>query len=96
MDEDDRSMPESPVLPIDKEKENKNEKEKEKDNVQSPVHSATAPTSPAPVSASPVTHSKFISSYSDHNGKLKNSPGKVDFSLLQFYYFNIIKYKKLY
>ncbi|CAD1468894.1 unnamed protein product [Heterotrigona itama] len=76
LDEDDRSMPESPVLPIDKEKENKNEKEKEKDNVQSPVHSATAPTSPAPVSASPVTHSKFIS-YSDHNGKLKNSPAKA-------------------
>ncbi|KAK9301214.1 hypothetical protein QLX08_006306 [Tetragonisca angustula] len=77
LDEDDRSMPESPILPIDKEKENKNEKEKEKDNVQSPVHSATAPTSPAPVSASPVTHSKFISSYSDHNGKLKNSPAKA-------------------
>ncbi|XP_043524362.1 unextended protein [Frieseomelitta varia] len=77
LDEDDRSMPESPVLPIDKEKESKNEKEKEKDNVQSPVHSATAPTSPAPVSASPVTHSKFISSYSDHNGKLKNSPAKA-------------------
>ncbi|KOX79812.1 Metal transporter CNNM2 [Melipona quadrifasciata] len=87
LDEDDRSMPESPVLPIDKEKESKNEKEKEKesknekekekDNMQSPVHSATAPTSPAPVSASPVTHSKFISSYSDHNGKLKNSPAKA-------------------
>ncbi|OAD52039.1 Metal transporter CNNM2 [Eufriesea mexicana] len=82
LDEDDRSMPESPILPIDKEKENKKEKEKEKekeiekekDGVQSPLHSATAPTSPAPVSASPVTHSKFISSYSDHNGKLKNSP----------------------
>ncbi|XP_054013129.1 unextended protein [Hylaeus anthracinus] len=67
LDEDDRSVPESPVLPIDK----------EKDNVQSPIHSATAPTSPAPVSASPVTHSKFISSYSDHNGKLKNSPIKT-------------------
>nr|XP_012146877.1 PREDICTED: metal transporter CNNM4 isoform X2 [Megachile rotundata] len=74
LDEDDRSVPESPVLPIDKDKESK--KEKEKDSVQSPIHSATAPTSPAPVSASPVTHSKFISSYSDHNGKLKNSPVK--------------------
>ncbi|XP_043266267.1 unextended protein isoform X2 [Colletes gigas] len=73
LDEDDRSVPESPVLPIDKEKEIK----KEKDSIQSPVHSATAPTSPAPVSASPVTHSKFISSYSDHNGKLKNSPVKT-------------------
>lgn len=80
MDEDDRSMPESPVLPIEKEKENK----KEKDNVQSPVYSATAPTSPAPVSASPVTHSKFISSYSDHNGKLKNSPVKVTFNYYNF------------
>lgn len=84
MDEDDRSMPESPVLPIEKEKENKKEKEKEKDNVQSPVYSATAPTSPAPVSASPVTHSKFISSYSDHNGKLKNSPVKVTFNYYNF------------
>lgn len=70
-------MPESPVLPIEKDKESKKDKEKEKDGVQSPVHSATAPTSPAPVSASPVTHSKFISSFSDHNGKLKNSPMKV-------------------
>ncbi|KOC59188.1 Metal transporter CNNM2 [Habropoda laboriosa] len=77
LDEDDRSVPESPVLQIDKEKESKKEKEKEKSGVQSPVHSATAPTSPAPVSASPVTHSKFISSYSDHNGKLKNSPAKA-------------------
>ncbi|XP_076651006.1 metal transporter uex [Halictus rubicundus] len=73
LDEDDRSVPESPVLPIDKEKEPK----KDKESVQSPVHSATAPTSPAPVSASPVTHSKFVSSYSDHNGKLKNSPTKA-------------------
>lgn len=83
MDEDDRSMPESPILPVDKEKESKKEKEKEKekDNVQSPIHSATAPTSPAPVSANPITHSKFISLYSDHNGKLKNSPVKVDFLL---------------
>ncbi|XP_076241253.1 metal transporter uex [Calliopsis andreniformis] len=72
LDEDDRSVPESPVLPLDKEKEHK----KEKESSQSPVHSVTAPTSPAPVSASPVTHSKFISSYSDHNGKLKNSPSK--------------------
>ncbi|XP_043601675.1 unextended protein isoform X2 [Bombus pyrosoma] len=52
LDEDDRSMPESPILPVDKEKESKKEKEKEKekdkDNVQSPIHSATAPTSPAP------------------------------------------------
>ncbi|XP_076759804.1 metal transporter uex isoform X2 [Xylocopa sonorina] len=77
LDEDDRSVPESPVLPLDKEKEHKKEKEKEKENVQSPVHSATAPTSPAPVSVSPVTHAKFISSYSDHNGKLKNSPATV-------------------
>ncbi|CAK9794691.1 Unextended protein [Anthophora plagiata] len=77
LDEDDRSVPESPVLPIDKEKESKKEKEKEKGSVQSPVHSVTAPASPAPVSASPVTHSKFISSYSDHNGKLKNSPVKA-------------------
>lgn len=75
MDEDDRSVPESPVLAIDKEKDYK--REKEKDPAQSPVHSATAPTSPAPVSASPVTHSKFISPYSDHNGKLKSSPAKV-------------------
>ncbi|XP_076229097.1 metal transporter uex isoform X2 [Nomia melanderi] len=73
LDEDDRSVPESPVLPVDKDKEQK----KDKDTVQSPVHSATAPTSPAPVSASPVTHSKFVSSYSDHNGKLKNSPTKT-------------------
>nr|XP_033206326.1 metal transporter CNNM4 isoform X1 [Bombus vancouverensis nearcticus] len=79
LDEDDRSMPESPILPVDKEKESKKEKEKEKekDNVQSPIHSATAPTSPAPVSANPITHSKFISLYSDHNGKLKNSPVKT-------------------
>ncbi|KZC10512.1 Metal transporter CNNM2 [Dufourea novaeangliae] len=73
LDEDDRSVPESPVLPMDKEKEPK----RDKDSSQSPVYSATAPTSPAPVSASPVTHSKFVSSYSDHNGKLKNSPIKT-------------------
>ncbi|XP_034193575.1 metal transporter uex isoform X2 [Osmia lignaria lignaria] len=48
LDEDDRSVPESPVLPIDKDKESKKDKEKEKDGVQSPIHSATAPTSPAP------------------------------------------------
>ncbi|XP_017886454.1 metal transporter CNNM4 [Ceratina calcarata] len=81
LDEDDRSMPESPVLPLEKDKEPKKEAEKEKvkekETVQSPIHSATAPTSPAPVSASPVIHSKFISSYSDHNGKLKNSPVKA-------------------
>ncbi|XP_076165368.1 metal transporter uex isoform X2 [Ptiloglossa arizonensis] len=47
LDEDDHSVPESPMLPVDKEKETK----KEKGSVQSPVHSATAPTSPAPTSS---------------------------------------------
>ncbi|XP_035727876.1 metal transporter CNNM4-like [Vespa mandarinia] len=74
LDEDDRSVPESPVLPKDKE----NETSKDKDiKSQSPIRSATAPTSPLPVSASPVTNSKFVSSHSDHNGKIKNSPIKA-------------------
>lgn len=74
LDEDDRSVPESPVLPKDKESEGNNEKEVKG---QSPIRSATAPTSPLPVSASPVTNSKFVSSHSDHNGKIKNSPIKA-------------------
>ncbi|KAK2575789.1 hypothetical protein KPH14_007174 [Odynerus spinipes] len=74
LDEDDRSVPESPVLSKDKESETNNEKEVKH---QSPIRSATAPTSPLPVSASPITNSKFVSSHSDHNGKIQNSPIKA-------------------
>ncbi|XP_023288042.1 metal transporter CNNM4 isoform X2 [Orussus abietinus] len=69
LDEDDRSEQESPTLPRDK------EKPKEKETLQSPVHASTTPISYVPVSASPNTNSKFISS-SGPNGKLKNSPTK--------------------
>lgn len=72
LEEDDRSVPESPVLPMDKLVEN----EKGKDVlIHSPVRSVTAPTSPIPVSASPITNSKFTSPRND--GKTKNLSAKV-------------------
>lgn len=93
MDEDDRSVPESPVLPKDKEIEASKEKEVKS---QSPIRSATAPTSPLPVSASPVTNSKFVSSHSDHNGKIKNSPIKVcHFELASFFILSSCRFNLL-
>ncbi|XP_029669173.1 metal transporter CNNM4 isoform X2 [Formica exsecta] len=75
LEEDDRSMPESPVLPADKLVEN----EKGKDSlIHSPVRSVTAPTSPIPVSASPITNSKFTSPRND--GKTKNLSAKIQTS----------------
>lgn len=70
LDEDDRSVLESPVL-------SRKDKEKEAGVQHSPIKSATAPTSPIPVSASPVTNAKFISTRTGHNGKLKTSPINV-------------------
>ncbi|XP_050462670.1 unextended protein isoform X2 [Cataglyphis hispanica] len=75
LEEDDRSVPESPVLPMDKPVEN----EKEKDaSIHSPIRSVTAPTSPIPTSASPITNSKFASPRND--GKTKNLSAKIQTS----------------
>lgn len=72
LEEDDRSVPESPILLADRLMDN----EKGKDAViHSPIRSVTAPTSPLPVSASPITNSKFISPRYD--GKIRNSSAKV-------------------
>ncbi|KAL6264085.1 hypothetical protein P5V15_004164 [Pogonomyrmex californicus] len=72
LEEDDRSVPESPILPADKSANS----EKGKDAViHSPIRSVTAPTSPLPVSASPITNSKFISLRND--AKVKNSSAKM-------------------
>lgn len=71
LEEDDRSVPESPVLPSDKIAEN----EKTKEIAHSPVRSVTAPTSPLPVNASPVINSKSVSPRND--GKAKNLSMKV-------------------
>ncbi|KYN32677.1 Metal transporter CNNM2 [Trachymyrmex septentrionalis] len=74
LEEDDRSVPESPILPADR-----TNNEKEKDSIiHSPIRSVTAPTSPLPVSASPITNSKFISPRND--GKIRNSSAKVQTS----------------
>lgn len=48
------------------------------------MKSATVPTSPTPVSASPVTNSKFLpqNRSSEPNGQIRNSsPGKTDDSI---------------
>ncbi|XP_011169430.1 metal transporter CNNM4 [Solenopsis invicta] len=75
LEEDDRSVPESPILPTDR----LTDSEKGKDSVvHSPIRSVTAPTSPLPVSASPITNSKFISPRND--GKVRNSSAKVQTS----------------
>ncbi|KAG5331368.1 CNNM2 protein, partial [Acromyrmex heyeri] len=67
LEEDDRSVPESPILPADR-----INAEKGKDSIiHSPIRSVTAPTSPLPVSASPITNSKFISPRNE--GKMRNS-----------------------
>ncbi|XP_012235978.1 unextended protein isoform X2 [Linepithema humile] len=78
LEEDDRSVPESPVFSADKTTEH----EKAKDAVtHSPVRSVTAPTSPLPVSASPITNSKFISPRNDAKikipTKVQTSPGEA-------------------
>jgi len=76
LEEDDRSVPESPILPLDKLMDS----EKGKDTViHSPIRSVTAPTSPIPVSASPITNSKFISPRND--GKIRNLSTKVSICL---------------
>ncbi|XP_072767683.1 unextended protein [Anoplolepis gracilipes] len=74
LEEDDRSVPESPVLPADKLAEN----ERKDSLIHSPVRSVTAPTSPIPVSASPITNSKFASPRND--GKIKNLSTKIQTS----------------
>ncbi|EFN86431.1 Metal transporter CNNM2 [Harpegnathos saltator] len=74
LEEDDRSVPESPILPSDKSAEN----EKTKDLIHSPIRSVTAPTSPLPASASPVINSKSISPRND--GKAKSLSTKVQTS----------------
>ncbi|XP_012250855.2 unextended protein isoform X2 [Athalia rosae] len=74
LDDDDRSAPESPVLL----RSNKaKETDKEPEARQTPML-VTAPSSPIPVSASPVTNAKFIPRQGgqSHNGEIKNSPKK--------------------
>lgn len=72
LEEDDRSVPDSPVLTADKTAEN----EKGKDAVNhSPIRSVTAPTSPLPASSSPVPNSKGVSPRND--GKTKTLSPKV-------------------
>ncbi|XP_032674633.1 metal transporter CNNM4 [Odontomachus brunneus] len=73
LEEDDRSVPESPILPSDKGTENE-----KKEIGHSPVRSVTAPTSPLPASVSPVSNSKFVSPRND--GKAKSLSAKVQTS----------------
>jgi len=86
LEEDDRSVPESPVFSADKTTE---PPEKGKDAVtHSPIRSVTAPTSPLPVSASPITNSKFISPRND--AKIKIMPVKVCPYFIFFFIFSIL------
>lgn len=71
LEEDDRSAPESPILPADRLVDMKDEKGKDS-VIHSPIRSVTAPTSPLPVSASLITNSKFVSSRND--GKTRHFP----------------------
>lgn len=76
LDEDDRSVPESPILPKDKDTK---DIRKDVAHGQSPMRHSSLPAvavTPLPVSASPNTNSKFISK-GGPNGQLKNSPIKV-------------------
>lgn len=70
LDEDDRSAPESPILPKDRGFDDIKEQQ------QTPIHKVTTLPALLPVSASPITNSKFISPHSEYNGKLKTSPIK--------------------
>ncbi|XP_011882400.1 PREDICTED: metal transporter CNNM4 [Vollenhovia emeryi] len=81
LEEDDRSVPESPILLADRSTDN----EKGKGSViHSPIRSVTAPTSPLPVSASPITNSKFVSPLNE--GKVKNNSfPKVQTSPVEFH-----------
>ncbi|XP_014237046.1 metal transporter CNNM4 isoform X1 [Trichogramma pretiosum] len=73
LDDDDRSAPESPILPKDKELP---ELRKDSGAPQaSPMRHSSLPVVALPVSASPNTNSKFISK-NNPNGQLKNSPAK--------------------
>ncbi|KAJ8664242.1 hypothetical protein QAD02_005904 [Eretmocerus hayati] len=72
LDEDDRSVPESPI-PKDKEF---NEIKRDGMVQPSPLRHSSLPVVSLPVSASPNTNSKFISK-SGPNGQLKNSPVKT-------------------
>ncbi|KAH0555068.1 hypothetical protein KQX54_015063 [Cotesia glomerata] len=73
LDEDDRSMQSSPIL-------SRKDDDMKSTEQNSPIRNATAPTSPTPVSASPVTNSKFLpqSKTSEPNGQLRNSPNKIE------------------
>ncbi|XP_043468398.1 unextended protein isoform X1 [Leptopilina heterotoma] len=73
LDEDDRSAPESPILPKDKGFGDV----EEQTQTHTPIHKVTTLPALLPVSASPITNSKFISPHSEYNGKLKTSPIKV-------------------
>ncbi|KAK0161510.1 hypothetical protein PV327_009972 [Microctonus hyperodae] len=72
LDEDDHSTPPSPILSA-----NSDDIKLSDITQRSPKHSTTAPTSPLPVSASPITNSKFIPPKSGPNGQLKTSPVKM-------------------
>ncbi|XP_011303756.1 metal transporter CNNM4 [Fopius arisanus] len=72
LDEDDHSMPTTPSN-----ERRHHHRVNDTRQQQSPVRSATAPTSPLPVSASPLTNSKFVPR-NGPNGQLKNSPVKIE------------------
>ncbi|XP_015116244.1 metal transporter CNNM4 isoform X1 [Diachasma alloeum] len=72
LDEDDHSMPTTPSN-----ERRHHHRVNDARQQQSPVRSATAPTSPLPVSASPMTNSKFVPR-NGPNGQLKNSPVKIE------------------
>ncbi|OXU28342.1 hypothetical protein TSAR_003724 [Trichomalopsis sarcophagae] len=74
LDEDERSVPESPILPKDKDI---NDIRNDSAPQPSPMrHSSLPAVTVVPVSASPNTNSKFVSK-NEPNGQLKSSPSKV-------------------
>ncbi|KAK0157458.1 hypothetical protein PV328_011201 [Microctonus aethiopoides] len=72
LDEDDHSTPPSPILSA-----NSDDIKLSEITQRSPIHNTTAPTSPLPVSASPITNSKFIPPKSGPNGQIKTSPVRM-------------------
>ena len=95
LDEDDRSVPESPILPKDKEA---NDVRRDSLAPQaSPMRHSSLPavTAALPVSASPNTNSKFVS-IAGPNGQLKNSPVKVGHVNWELIAFGVRKVNNIY
>ncbi|CAB0036563.1 unnamed protein product [Trichogramma brassicae] len=92
LDDDDRSAPESPILPKDKELP---ELRKDSGAPQaSPMRHSSLPVVALPVSASPNTNSKFISK-NNPNGQLKNSPAKNEDQLCLYVKRDFVRYNAL-